>query len=154
MLQVLCAMHPCICVFVYFASVYFDLYLYFASVYLCFCVLCLRVFGNIWGSLKFQTSVAKTVQNLACSLLTLLFHFLPESHLWCWVGVHIGAVYTRVCIVYTIASVFYRRHQCSVENTRAPSTPGGLVWSRPHYVNNIGLVIVKRALGLKKASPR
>ena len=39
MLQVLCALHPCICVFVYFASVYFDLYLYFASVYLCFCVL-------------------------------------------------------------------------------------------------------------------
>ena len=79
-----------------------------------------------------------------------LFHFSPESHLWCWVGVHIGAVYTRVCIVYTIASVFCRKHQCSVENTRAPSTPGGLVWSRPHYVNNIGLVIVKRALGLKR----
>ena len=42
------------------------------------------------------------------------------------------------------------KHQCSVENTRAPSTAGGLVWSRPHYVNNIGLVIVKRALGLKR----
>ena len=125
---------------------------------------------NIISSfIQTETLVAKTVQKIACQVLPLLVSIPFDQNLssvvlgwrpyWCSIhqstrqsilSIHQYTHCTKYTPVYTVYKVYssiqhaVHQHTSKHQSTKYAGRPG-LVWSRTHYVNNIGLVSVKRS---------